>query len=126
MIHYEGIAAKILPHGISLFSVFNRFPKPPSHSFILDFLTYRACCYAKAEKQVEYILDLMKLDVPGLFCDPSDTSAASPGECDTSAASPGECFKKHLRTHVATSGSTLRKDLLKHVDAIMVSWSMSK
>ena len=66
---------------------------------------------------MEYILDLMKLDVPGLFCDHGS---------DTSAASPGECFKKHLQTHIAASGSTIRKDLLKHVDAIMVSWSMSK
>ena len=76
----------------------------------MEFLTYRAYCYVQAEKQVGYILDLMKLDVPGLFCDHgSDTSA------------PGECFKKHLQTHIATSGLPTRKELLKRVDAIMVS-----
>ena len=95
--------------------MFNRFPEPPSHSFILEFLTYRAFYYIKAEKQVGYILDLMKLDVPGLFCY---------HQGDTSAPGPAECFQKHLQTHIATSGLPLRKELLRRVDAIMVSQSM--
>ena len=63
--------------------------------------------------QVGYILDLMKLDVPDLFCyQQSGTSI------------PGESFKRHLQTYIATSGLPLRKELLRRVDAIMVSWSL--
>ena len=93
--------------------MFNRFPEPTSHSFILEFLKCRAPHNTKADRQVGYILDLMKLDVPDLFCyQQSGTSI------------PGENFKKHLQTYIATSGLSLRKELLRRVDAIMVSWSL--
>jgi len=57
---------------------------------------------------VDYILDLMKLDVPGLFCNRQGH-----------ASDPSDHFKGRLHEYIAANG--LSRDLLKCVDTIMVS-----
>jgi len=87
---------------------FYRFPEPKAHTFILEFILLESTYYAEANKRVAFILDIMKLDVPDLFCDQrGDTSP------------PGETFKMYLHGYIASS--CLSRDLLKCVDTIMVS-----
>ena len=94
---------------IHLCIFFYRFPEPKAHTFILEFILLESTYYAEANKRVAFILDIMKLDVPDLFCDQrGDTSP------------PGETFKVYLHGYIASSG--LSRDLLKCVDTIMVSW----
>ena len=74
----------------------------------MDFISSKALFYAELKQPVKYILDVMKLDVPNLFTAPqSDTSV------------PGEKLKEHLHSYIASNG--LSRDLLRNVDAIMVS-----
>jgi len=68
-----------------------------------------ASYYSEANKPVAYILDLMRLDVPDLFCNRRGDIGVT-----------GESFKGYLHEYIASSG--LSRDLLKCVDIIMVSW----
>ena len=58
---------------------------------------------------MDFILDLMKLDVPDLFYDIQGRTSV-----------PGASFKEYLHQYIASNG--LSKELLKRVDKIMVSW----
>ena len=89
--------------------MFHRFPEPKSHNFILEFLVSESTYYTEANKQVVFVLDLMKLDVPCLFYDRQDETSV-----------PGENFKEYLHLYIASSG--LSKELLNRMDTIMVSW----
>lgn len=57
---------------------------------------------------MDFILDLMKLDVPGLFCNRQGH-----------ASDPSELFKGRLHEYIASNGLSI--ELLKCVDNIMVS-----
>ena len=93
---------------IHLCIFFYRFPEPKAHTFILEFILLESTYYAEANKRVAFILDIMKLDVPDLFCDQrGDTSIL------------GESFKKNLHSYIASRG--LSRDLLKCVNHVMVS-----
>ena len=89
--------------------LFVRFQEPKDHTFILEFLLSESSCYVEANKQVAFILDLMKLDVPNLFCERRGGTSIT-----------GESFKGNLHAYIASSG--LSRDLPKCVDIIMVSW----
>jgi len=94
-------------HWTLLFNeVVQRSPEPKAHTFILEFILLESTYYAEANKRIAFILDIMKLDVPDLFCDQrGDTSP------------PGETFKVNLHGYIASSGCS--RDLLKCVDTIM-------
>lgn len=80
-----------------------------NHNFILEFLVSESTCYTEANKQVVFILDLMKLDVPDLFYDRQGQTSV-----------PGENFKEYLQQYIHPSA--LSEKLLKCMDTIMVSW----
>ena len=93
---------------IDLCILFYRSPEPKDHNCILEFIMSESAYYAEANKPVAFILDLVKLDVPDLFCDQrGDTSIL------------GESFKKNLHSYIASRG--LSRDLLKCVNHVMVS-----
>jgi len=91
--------------------LFYRFPEPESHRFILEFVQYQSFFYTgytEANKPVAFFLDLMKLNVPELFCEQQGHTSV-----------PGERFKRYLHQYVGSTG--LSKELFKYVDTIMVS-----
>ena len=112
VLHYHAYWKCIAPGNLfNLNLSFHRYPEPNDHGFILEFLLSEAFFYAKINKQVKYILDIMKLDVPNLFTGPP----SNPGI----PSIPGAKFKEHLHSYIATND--LPRELLKNVDVIMVS-----
>ena len=95
-----------------------RFTDAQHHKFLLEFIKSMAKCYKDQDRAKDFILDLLHLDVPGLFVTDSEGSTSTL-QSDILASSVPDEFSNFLTDYIQRSN--LQETILGEVETIWVS-----
>ena len=98
-----------------------RFTDAQHHKFLLEFIKTVAICYKDQDRAKDFILDLLHLDVPGLFVTDTEGSTSTL-QSDILASSVPDEFSNFLADYIQRNN--LQETILGEVEAIWVSTCM--
>ena len=96
---------------------FHRFTDAQHHKFLLDFIRSVALCYKDQDRSKDFILDLLHLDVPGLFVTDAEGSTSTL-QSDILSISVSDEFSNFLAEYIQRN--SLQETLLGEVEAVWV------
>lgn len=94
-----------------------RFTDAQHHKFLLEFIKTVAKCYKDQDRAKDFILDLLHLDVPGLFVTDTEGSTSTL-QSDILAASVPDEFSNFLADYIQRNN--LQDTILGEVETIWV------